>query len=94
MIALLLALTKVEDFSCSCDITDPQHRLELVQAADRPRDRRVADHAFYEEFDVRVTPARDAWVKEYAAKPDEACHACGYDPQTLADLRDHIIRIH
>ncbi len=66
----------------------------FLQAADRPRGRRVVDHTFYEEFDVRVTPARDAWVREYAAKPDETCHACGYSPQTLADLRDHIITNH
>lgn len=66
----------------------------FVQAADRPRGRRVVDHTFYEEFDVRVTEARDAWVRQHAVKPDVVCHTCGYEPQTLQALEDHIIEFH
>lgn len=71
-----------------------EERHVFIQAADRPRGRRIVDHTFYEEFDVRVTEARDAWVRQHAVKPDVVCNTCGYDPQTLQALEDHIAEIH
>lgn len=44
---------------------------------------------YYQEFDVRVRKARDAWTRQHAAKPDTRCR-CGYDPVTRQDLDDHI----
>lgn len=48
---------------------------------------------YYQEFDVRVRAARDAWTLQHAAKPDEKCR-CGYDPVTRQDLDDHIEKEH
>ena len=44
---------------------------------------------FYQEFDVRVTEARNRWTRQYAVKPDQKCR-CGYDPHTQQGLDDHI----
>lgn len=50
---------------------------------------KAANSEFYQEFDVRVTRARDAWVRQYARKPDTECR-CGYVPTTQQDLDEHI----
>jgi len=49
----------------------------------------AVNHEFYQEFDVRVTKARDAWTRQYAVKPERACR-CGFDPDTQQELDDHI----
>lgn len=48
---------------------------------------------YYQEFDVRVHKARDAWTRQHAVKPDTTCR-CGYDPMTRQDLDDHVAQVH
>jgi hypothetical protein len=50
---------------------------------------KAANNEFYQEYDIRVTRARDAYVKQFVRKPDVRCR-CGYDPTTQQDFDDHI----